>query len=154
MIKMYTVPFVVVLVHVHINCTCWLSSIQFKNLSTLFWYSKQVHFRLFLVILTTAPYTHLGDINITGCRKKSNFAGFSETNLWKKWLNSQEIWGVWGKFCWKMIGRKQPGHLLLENNRFSTDMLNVFNLNRLQFAYFCQKTMTVSLQANNIRNTN
>lgn len=118
MIKMYTVPFVVVLVHVHINCTCWLSSFQFKNLSTLFWYSKQVHFRLFLVILTIAPYTHLGDINITGCRKKSQILqdflrqicgksgwirrkfGEFGANFAEKWLveNSLDI------FCWKAIG--------------------------------------------------
>ena len=69
-------------------CMCILTVLvdlvlfNFKNLSTLFWYSKQVHFRLFLVILTIAPYTHLGDINITGCRKKVKFCGI----FWDKFV--------------------------------------------------------------------
>jgi len=59
-------------------------------------------------------------------KKKTNFAGFTETNLWKKWHISREIHrNFQGKFCWKTIGK---------NGQFRGSFLGKFRWKAIGFA--------------------
>ena len=75
-------------------------------------------------------------------KKKSNFAGFSETNSRKKRPISREFRGNFrGQFRWKTIGKERPiswelpGQILLESDWFCADLRKTFNETRQHIYY-------------------
>ena len=75
-------------------------------------------------------------------KKKSNFAGLSGTNSWKKRPILREFRRNFrGQFRWKMIGKEWPiswelpKQILLGSDWFCADLRNVFNETRRSYSF-------------------
>ena len=106
----------------------WVRDACISHQSNWIYYKQPIQF---LVLVGDTCNTGL----LVGCGKKSNFAGFSWTNSWKKtgWFCGN-LAGIFeasfaekrlvenGRFSWKL-----PGQISLESDWFCTDFRNVFN---------------------------